>query len=69
MIHAVENNALDPLKIVGELAEVVRSGGLKRTSGEISVFKSVGIGYLDVIASALAYRNAGAQGLGSRARI
>ncbi len=69
VIHAIGSGALDRRKIAGELADVVRSGGIRRADGDITLFKSVGIGYLDAIAARLAYSRAREANVGSRVMV
>jgi alanine dehydrogenase len=67
MQEALRSGAIQPEGIYAELGEVVTGTKSGRTSsGEITLFKSVGMATEDMVAASFAYRQALAAGLGTR---
>lgn len=67
MIIPLRRGVITNAKFTGDIGAVI-TGGIKgrENEKEITVFKSVGIGVMDVIAAAQVYKKAAAQGIGQQ---
>src|SRR5262249_7679857 len=64
VVMGIQDGRFGPDHIVAELGEVVAGAQGRRSDGEVTIFKSLGMAVEDVTAAALALRRAEERGIG-----